>query len=194
MHASTLTLAVVDCGPLESITNGNVQVIGGTTFNSIAMYNCSSGYHVVGMASRVCQSSGQWSGSTPRCDRNCEFLLIAFIIHIPISLNYSMNVIICKGHMQVLHVVSHLTNPHWSPPCSLYQFALSSSFSLWEYPKHLPKHKLECLALSWMIASLLMGASPLHVLMMAYGDLWTCLNAHSERMHQWLQWLWWRLP
>ena len=79
MHASTLTLAVVDCGPLESITNGNIDLVnGGTTFNSTAMYNCRSGYHLVGMANRVCQSSGQWSGSTPRCDRNCEFLLITF--------------------------------------------------------------------------------------------------------------------
>ena len=80
VHASTLTLAVIDCGPLESITNGNIVLIdGGTTFNSIAMYKCNSGYHPVGMANRVCQSSGQWSGSTPRCDRNCEYLLIAFI-------------------------------------------------------------------------------------------------------------------
>ena len=79
VHASTLTLTVVDCGTLETITNGNVLVNGGTTFNSIAMYNCSSGYHLVGMVNRVCQSSGQWNGSAPRCDRNCEFLLVTFI-------------------------------------------------------------------------------------------------------------------
>ena len=79
VHASTLTLTVVDCGPLESITNGNVMVNGGTTFNRIAIYVCNSGYHLVRMAIRICQSSGQWNGSAPRCERNCEFLLVTFI-------------------------------------------------------------------------------------------------------------------
>ena len=41
-----------------------------------------------------------------------SYILISFI-YIYIYHNYSMNVIICKCHMQVLHAVSHLINPHW---------------------------------------------------------------------------------
>ena len=47
-----------------------------------------------------------------------------------------MKVIICKGHMQVLRVVSHLTNPHWSPPCSLYLTVCPQSFF---FPRGVPK-------------------------------------------------------
>ena len=39
-----------------------------TTFNSTALYYCSSdGFHVVGIGSRACGASGEWLGEEPYC-------------------------------------------------------------------------------------------------------------------------------
>ena len=56
----------VDCGSLTSPVNGRI-VISSTTFESTASYLCNSGYNLVGVNSRTCQSNGQWSGVAPTC-------------------------------------------------------------------------------------------------------------------------------
>ena len=69
-----LIFAGVDCGSLEPPPNGSITLDNDrTTFNSSAVYKCNEGFHLNGSANRMCKSNGQWSGSEPICERNCEF-------------------------------------------------------------------------------------------------------------------------
>ena len=58
---------VVDCGTLNTTTNGQVSHPNGTTFRQTATYNCSAGYNLVGDSIRMCEADGMWSGSEPTC-------------------------------------------------------------------------------------------------------------------------------
>ncbi|XP_064394225.1 uncharacterized protein LOC135341566 isoform X3 [Halichondria panicea] len=57
---------IVDCGRLSDPTNGGVS-FRTTTFNSRAAYSCNNGFLLVGQTTRVCQSTGEWSGKAPVC-------------------------------------------------------------------------------------------------------------------------------
>ena len=59
-------LPVSVCSTLEAPQNGNI-VTTSTQFGGRATYSCVEGYRLVGTATRVCQSSGFWSGSAPFC-------------------------------------------------------------------------------------------------------------------------------
>ena len=61
-----ISYAVVDCGRLSDPTNGGVS-FRTTTFNSRAAYSCNNGFLLVGQTTRVCQSTGEWSGKAPVC-------------------------------------------------------------------------------------------------------------------------------
>ena len=61
------THVAVDCGSLDSPSNGNVS-LSGTTFQSVAQYSCDMGYLLVGMESRQCQANRTWSGESPVCE------------------------------------------------------------------------------------------------------------------------------
>ena len=41
----------------------------GSECGSIADYNCTVGYELRGVVSRVCQVSGVWNGTMPSCER-----------------------------------------------------------------------------------------------------------------------------
>ena len=58
------------CPELTVPDDGSVQhdVIP-PTYSSSANYTCSSGFMLVGDATRNCQSDGSWSGSEPLCPR-----------------------------------------------------------------------------------------------------------------------------
>ena len=56
----------VDCQQPEVPSNGGVTIIT-TTFGSTIMYNCDSGYALCGDDTRMCLSTGMWSGSVPDC-------------------------------------------------------------------------------------------------------------------------------
>ena len=60
-------LTVVDCGNLTDPDNGQVNHTAGTTFGQNATYSCDTGYNLVGNSTRVCQATGNWSGSAPTC-------------------------------------------------------------------------------------------------------------------------------
>lgn len=64
----TCFLVAIDCGPLEPPENGAVRVPG-TLFGFAVRYDCSVGYKLVGLPTRVCQDNGQWSGTAPVCQR-----------------------------------------------------------------------------------------------------------------------------
>ena len=55
------------CPPLQSPANGLVVQLGSDT-GSVARYSCDEGYTLDGNAVRVCQSSGEWSGTDPTCE------------------------------------------------------------------------------------------------------------------------------
>ncbi len=57
---------VVDCGPLDDPTNGQVSTFD-TTFLSTAAYFCDSGFELIGGNTRTCQADGAWSGTAPTC-------------------------------------------------------------------------------------------------------------------------------
>ena len=58
---------IVDCGTLNTATNGQVSHLNGTTFGQKATYSCNTGYNLLGENSRTCQADGMWSGSEPTC-------------------------------------------------------------------------------------------------------------------------------
>ena len=67
-------LLVIDCGRLDNPDGGSVAVTG-TTFGSTATYECIHGYLLVGVSRRTCQSNGQWSDSSPACEKlQCDSL------------------------------------------------------------------------------------------------------------------------
>ena len=61
-------VAVVDCGTLNALANGQVSHTGRTTFGQTAVYSCDTGYILVGGRTRTCQADGVWSGSEPTCE------------------------------------------------------------------------------------------------------------------------------
>ncbi len=61
------------CGRLDNPDNGLVTV-SGVSPGSSAHYRCNTGFELVGVASRICLQSGQWSGSAPSCQGKFESL------------------------------------------------------------------------------------------------------------------------
>ena len=67
--------AVVQCPPLISPTNGGLLIsgTGGGVYQETVTYACETGFNLVGMSERVCQSNGTWSGSAPTCQSKYTF-------------------------------------------------------------------------------------------------------------------------
>ena len=63
-------MIVISCG-VPSLPNSGTTGLSlsysGTVYNSIATYSCATGYNLIGTSSRVCLSSGSWSGGPPYC-------------------------------------------------------------------------------------------------------------------------------
>ena len=80
--------AVVDCGTLEDLDNGQVE-FSNTTFESTANYTCDLGYRLSnGNITRTCEANGNWSGDPPSCERawlKHMYLLYSFV-HIVICM------------------------------------------------------------------------------------------------------------
>ena len=62
---------VVDCGQLNSISNGQVDTSSGTIYNQTVTYSCYTGYYLVGSSVRTCLANGMWSFTAPVCE--CEY-------------------------------------------------------------------------------------------------------------------------
>ncbi len=58
----------VDCGPLDSVANGQVLIRPDTRFQSTATYSCSLGFVLTGQRVRTCLASRVWSGEEPSCE------------------------------------------------------------------------------------------------------------------------------
>ena len=70
---------------IEPLINGSVKYseYGGeiveerVTYGTVVMYNCNSGFALVGDKNRTCQiglnNTGSWSGSSPHCEGNVMY-------------------------------------------------------------------------------------------------------------------------
>ncbi len=65
-------LLVINCGHLPGSDNGLVTVSSGD-FGSNASYMCETGYMLNGDVIRVCDVTGDWSGTAPTCDRKYNY-------------------------------------------------------------------------------------------------------------------------
>lgn len=63
----TTHVTASSCGPLDNPANGQVT-ISGSTIGATATYTCNRGYVLRGVVSRVCQTTGVWSGVEPICE------------------------------------------------------------------------------------------------------------------------------
>ena len=66
-YSISLTIKVVNCGPLTNPDNGLVDTFVGTIFGSTATYTCDTGYTLSGSQSRNCGADGNWTSSEPFC-------------------------------------------------------------------------------------------------------------------------------
>ena len=76
---------IVTCDDLPVTNNGEVTYTpprsvspslpdGKRYVGTIATYNCSSGYQLVGGSSlRACGANGEWNGTAPSCGKICEW-------------------------------------------------------------------------------------------------------------------------
>ncbi len=62
----TFDILGIDCGSLDAPDNGAVNMVS-SNVESIARYQCNSGFVLVGENSRTCLISGVWSDSDPIC-------------------------------------------------------------------------------------------------------------------------------
>ena len=58
---------LVNCSVPTSPADGSVTY-SGLGFEATANYTCNSGYNLVGLSSRTCQSDSMWSGVKPTCE------------------------------------------------------------------------------------------------------------------------------
>ena len=59
-----------DCGSLTNPDDGSVTYSTGTTFQSVATFDCDTGYTLDGEPTRTCQANASWSNSDPSCKIN----------------------------------------------------------------------------------------------------------------------------
>lgn len=60
------TIAEILCPVLPNITDGFV-IVDSRSVDSVALYNCSAGFEIVGIDVRVCMENGSWNGTEPLC-------------------------------------------------------------------------------------------------------------------------------
>ena len=64
------TLFFADCGNLTAPADGSLTYSSGTTFQSVASFDCDTGYTLDGDSTRTCLANASWSNSDPSCKIN----------------------------------------------------------------------------------------------------------------------------
>ena len=67
-----LNLLFTDCGALSAPADVLVNYSNGTTYLSVATFECRIGYTLEGDAMRTCQTNESWSNKNPTCQINGE--------------------------------------------------------------------------------------------------------------------------
>lgn len=66
---TTPTCEYIDCGKVPTMLYGEVHYTNGTTYlRSTLTYSCAKNYKLNGVSKRHCMETGQWSGTTPKCE------------------------------------------------------------------------------------------------------------------------------
>ena len=68
----------IDCGLLIPPKNGDISFSAGTNFGSVATHVCNPPFFLEGNPTRVCVSSGVWSGEAPSCESGSLYVIIVF--------------------------------------------------------------------------------------------------------------------
>lgn len=55
------------CESLKPLLNGQYELSPFNTFGAKLTYTCNDGFTLIGLAERVCQGDGYWSGEAPVC-------------------------------------------------------------------------------------------------------------------------------
>ncbi len=69
----------MDCGILIAPKNGDIDFGRGTFYGSVATYSCVPPFQLDGSSTRVCLTSGQWSGVAPSCECKLVETFILFV-------------------------------------------------------------------------------------------------------------------
>ena len=86
-----------DCGNLTAPADGSVTFSSGTTFQSVASFDCNTGYTLEGDATRTCQANAAWSNSDPSCKIKGKvlgwiwFSVICFFMFIVVQFDNCIN-------------------------------------------------------------------------------------------------------
>ena len=87
---SFISYIVTDCGESGAPNNGEVM-FNETTFGSEAVYQCNEGFALSGIATRICDEIGVWSGEEPTCEREivstpgkCIIFVLEMILVTPV--------------------------------------------------------------------------------------------------------------
>ena len=56
------------CPAPPALPNGSVQTPDGHIYDADAIYSCNAGFYLRGVATRTCQTNGQWGGDMPTCE------------------------------------------------------------------------------------------------------------------------------
>ena len=79
----------VQCPDLDSPMSGSLLIsgTGAGVYQETVTYACETGFNLVGMSERVCQSNGTWSGSDPTCLSKYNSIVwqLVFILTPPFS-------------------------------------------------------------------------------------------------------------
>ena len=67
LFSSWVHIILSECPILGAIEDGSVDISNGYWQDSIATYICNKDYALVGSSTRVCKSTGEWSGFPPTC-------------------------------------------------------------------------------------------------------------------------------
>ena len=57
------------CEELVAPEQGNVSTSAGQEVGSEALYQCNEGYILQGNGSRMCEDTGEWTGTVPSCQQ-----------------------------------------------------------------------------------------------------------------------------
>ena len=58
---------ITDCGTVKAPENGFVNYPNGTKYGSVATFECSIGYTLIGDDTHTCQANKSWSNDNPTC-------------------------------------------------------------------------------------------------------------------------------
>ena len=71
-----ISFFLTDCSFLANLPHGSVSYSSGTTYLSVAKFQCQSGYTLSADVNRTCQADKTWSGASPACEINGKVSLL----------------------------------------------------------------------------------------------------------------------